>query len=107
MALSLSTITLLDGGLTPTYAIVHCSPLGIDHHEFSRMLSTLFCFCDLLLAQFLDRPRLVNVRAVRASSEDGADESRTVLIGSGQECADGLAVRSAVLGDHDLLPKSQ
>jgi hypothetical protein len=76
----------------PTHPIVHRPPLRVHDHVQSRMLPSLLSIRDPRLSELLDRPGLVDVRAVGARSEDCADECRAVLVRSGEQGADGLAV---------------
>lgn len=63
-----------------THPIVHRPPLRVHDHVQSRMLPSLLGLRDPRLSELLDRPGLVDVRAVGARSEDRADEGRAVLV---------------------------
>lgn len=78
--------------------VVERSPLGVDDHVLARMLAAALELANLLLAELLDRARLVDVRAVGAGAEDRADEGRAVLVRAGEEGADGLQSATSAKG---------
>lgn len=73
-----------------THLIVERSPLRVDNHKLSSVLSSLLCSRNLFLTQLRDRPRAVDVRAVRSRSKDGADQRRAILVRARQKRSDGL-----------------
>lgn len=60
--------------------VVHCSPFCVDHHVVTGVFSTFLGGGNLIVAELLDRSRLVNVCAVRSGAEDGSNESWAVLV---------------------------
>ena len=73
-----------------THVVVQCSPLGVHDHVLPRIFSTLLSRGNLLISQLLDRPRVVDVRAVGTGTEDGSDERRAVLVRARQQRSDSL-----------------